>query len=33
MCNPPFYGSREDVAQSADAKEFGPNAVRDISSH
>ncbi|KAM5539796.1 hypothetical protein V8D89_006609 [Ganoderma adspersum] len=27
MCNPPFYSSREDVAQSADAKEFGPNAI------
>ena len=28
MCNPPFYGSREEVAQSAEAKELGPNAVR-----
>ncbi|EJF59706.1 S-adenosyl-L-methionine dependent methyltransferase [Dichomitus squalens LYAD-421 SS1] len=27
MCNPPFYSSREDVAQSAAAKELGPNAV------
>ncbi|KAI1790020.1 S-adenosyl-L-methionine dependent methyltransferase [Ganoderma leucocontextum] len=27
MCNPPFYSSREDVAQSADAKELGPNAI------
>lgn len=28
MCNPPFYASREEVIQSAEAKEFGPNAVR-----
>ncbi|KAJ8453876.1 hypothetical protein ONZ51_g13354 [Trametes cubensis] len=27
MCNPPFYGSREEVLQSAEAKELGPNAV------
>ncbi|KAJ6478716.1 S-adenosyl-L-methionine dependent methyltransferase [Mycena vitilis] len=27
MCNPPFYSSREDVAASADSKEFEPNAV------
>lgn len=27
MCNPPFYRSREEVAASADAKEFEPNAV------
>ncbi|KAI9063839.1 S-adenosyl-L-methionine dependent methyltransferase, partial [Trametes sanguinea] len=27
MCNPPFYGSREEVLQSAEAKEFEPNAV------
>ncbi|KAG7089297.1 hypothetical protein E1B28_010995 [Marasmius oreades] len=27
MCNPPFYSSAEDVAQSLEAKEFGPNAV------
>ncbi|KAI0686553.1 S-adenosyl-L-methionine dependent methyltransferase [Earliella scabrosa] len=27
MCNPPFYSSREDVIQSAEAKEFEPNAV------
>ncbi|KAJ7461592.1 S-adenosyl-L-methionine dependent methyltransferase [Mycena latifolia] len=27
MCNPPFYSSHEDVAASADAKEFEPNAV------
>ncbi|KAJ7247914.1 S-adenosyl-L-methionine dependent methyltransferase [Mycena haematopus] len=27
MCNPPFYSSREDVATSADSKEFEPNAV------
>ncbi|KAL7280933.1 hypothetical protein ACG7TL_005882 [Trametes sanguinea] len=28
MCNPPFYSSREEVLQSAEAKEFEPNAVR-----
>lgn len=28
MCNPPFYSSRKEVLQSAEAKEFGPNAVR-----
>lgn len=28
MCNPPFYGSREEVQQSAEGKELGPNAVR-----
>ncbi|KAI0093190.1 S-adenosyl-L-methionine dependent methyltransferase [Irpex rosettiformis] len=27
MCNPPFYGDREEVLKSAEAKEFGPNAV------
>ncbi|EIW53771.1 uncharacterized protein TRAVEDRAFT_60998 [Trametes versicolor FP-101664 SS1] len=27
MCNPPFYGSREEVQQSAEGKEHGPNAV------
>ncbi|KAI0633926.1 hypothetical protein C8Q77DRAFT_1055507 [Trametes polyzona] len=27
MCNPPFYTSREEVQQSAEAKELGPNAV------
>ena len=27
MCNPPFYSSLEEVAQSAEAKEFIPNAV------
>ncbi|KAI0687801.1 S-adenosyl-L-methionine dependent methyltransferase [Cerioporus squamosus] len=27
MCNPPFYASREEVIQSAESKEFGPNAV------
>ena len=27
MCNPPFYSSAEDVAQSAEAKESEPNAV------
>lgn len=27
MCNPPFYGSREEVQNSAEAKELGPSAV------
>ncbi|KAJ4475479.1 S-adenosyl-L-methionine dependent methyltransferase [Lentinula aciculospora] len=27
MCNPPFYSSFEDVSQSAEAKQYGPNAV------
>lgn len=27
MCNPPFYSSTEEMAQSAETKEFGPNAV------
>ncbi|KAI0349621.1 hypothetical protein OH77DRAFT_1594123 [Trametes cingulata] len=27
MCNPPFYGSRDEVLQSAEAKELEPNAV------
>ncbi|KAA1477616.1 S-adenosyl-L-methionine dependent methyltransferase [Dentipellis sp. KUC8613] len=27
MCNPPFYSSAEDVARSAEVKEFQPNAV------
>ncbi|KAJ8080938.1 hypothetical protein PM082_017773 [Marasmius tenuissimus] len=27
MCNPPFYSSAEDVAQSSEAKEFAPNSV------
>ncbi|KAF8438425.1 S-adenosyl-L-methionine dependent methyltransferase [Boletus edulis BED1] len=27
MCNPPFYASMEEVAQSTEAKEYGPNAV------
>ncbi|KAJ3740357.1 S-adenosyl-L-methionine dependent methyltransferase [Lentinula detonsa] len=27
MCNPPFYSSLQDVTQSAEAKENGPNAV------
>ncbi|KIJ18076.1 hypothetical protein PAXINDRAFT_110517 [Paxillus involutus ATCC 200175] len=27
MCNPPFYSSAEEVIQSAEAKECGPNAV------
>jgi len=31
MCNPPFYSSLEELAQSAEAKEFIPNAVLNIS--
>ncbi|KAF7319104.1 S-adenosyl-L-methionine-dependent methyltransferase [Mycena chlorophos] len=27
MCNPPFYSSHDDVKNSAEAKEFEPNAV------
>lgn len=27
MCNPPFYASLEEVAQSTEAKEYGPSAV------
>jgi len=27
MCNPPFYSSKEEIAQLADAKEFDPHAV------
>lgn len=27
MCNPPFYSSPAEVAQSAEAKEYGPHAV------
>ncbi|KAJ3726081.1 hypothetical protein C8R42DRAFT_659899 [Lentinula raphanica] len=27
MCNPPFYGSIQEVIQSAEAKQYGPNAV------
>ncbi|KAJ7634629.1 S-adenosyl-L-methionine dependent methyltransferase [Roridomyces roridus] len=27
MCNPPFYSSHQEVAASAEAKEFEPNAV------
>ncbi|KIM74416.1 hypothetical protein PILCRDRAFT_80092, partial [Piloderma croceum F 1598] len=27
MCNPPFYSSAEDIAQSAESKEFGPNSA------
>ena len=27
MCNPPFYASREEVAQSAEANGVGPHAV------
>ena len=32
LCNPPFYSSRDEIAQSAAAKEFGPNAVRKYES-
>ena len=28
MCNPPFYASMEEVAQSTEAKEYGPSAVK-----
>lgn len=31
MCNPPFYSNPEEVAQSAEAKEFIPNAVLNLS--
>ena len=27
MCNPPFYGSREEVPNSAEAKELGPSGA------
>ena len=27
MCNPPFYGSREEVAQGAEAKAAAPHSV------
>ncbi|KAI0685203.1 S-adenosyl-L-methionine dependent methyltransferase [Cytidiella melzeri] len=27
MCNPPFYGDKEEVLRSAEAKEIGPSAV------
>ncbi|KAI6130389.1 hypothetical protein EDD16DRAFT_1689728 [Pisolithus croceorrhizus] len=27
MCNPPFYSSVEEMTQSAETKEFGPNAI------
>lgn len=27
MCNPPFYSSLQEVIQSAEAKQYGPNAV------
>lgn len=27
MCNPPFYGSRQEITESAGAKEIAPNAV------
>ena len=30
MCNPPFYSSAEDVSRSAEFKELGPNAVRNL---
>ena len=32
MCNPPFYASAEEVARSAVAKTFSPNAVRPLCS-
>lgn len=32
MCNPPFYSSHEDIAHSAEAKDFDPHAVNKISS-
>lgn len=28
MCNPPFYGSTEEVERSAEGKAMEPNAVR-----
>lgn len=28
ICNPPFYSSKVDILQSAEAKESYPNAVR-----
>lgn len=31
MCNPPFYGSQDEVSRSADAKEYEPNAVISFS--
>lgn len=27
MCNPPFYGSKQEVTLAAEDKEFDPNAV------
>ncbi|KAF9239475.1 hypothetical protein BU15DRAFT_88026 [Melanogaster broomeanus] len=30
MCNPPFYSSADEVAQSAEAKEYGPNAENEM---
>lgn len=27
MCNPPFYGSKEEVVRSAEMKEYGANSV------
>ena len=27
MCNPPFYSSYEDIAHSAEAKDFDPHGV------
>jgi hypothetical protein len=27
MCNPPFYGSKEEVTKAAEDKEFDPSAV------
>jgi 23S rRNA A1618 N6-methylase RlmF len=28
MCNPPFYSSSEDIARSAEGKEYIPHGVR-----
>ena len=33
MCNPPFYSSMEEVAQSTEAKEFGPSAVNSMAGY
>lgn len=33
MCNPPFYSSVDEMVQSAETKEFGPNAVFRFSSY
>lgn len=31
MCNPPFYASMEEIAQSTEAKEYEPSAVISFS--